>query len=287
MPRARNIKPGFFDNSELGRLHSDIRLLYISLWTLADREGVVECDYALIKRYAFGYKSDVSQEKISEYITVITRLDNGNSTLLKEHDGKLYLILLKFPAHQNPHHTEKKGRLPSIELLKSKDNINLTVRQPLSNAINPADSLIPDSLIPDSLIPDSRNQADYENEFLEFKKLYPLQGRGFGSNKDAKNKFIIARKKDSFDNIIKGVVKYTEYINKTGQSNKDAFRWLEKESWKDDYTIVNIGIQNENFNGNNRQFYPNSNQGASFNDKHQRTLEAAARGHARAQNPDF
>ena len=39
MARARNIKPGFFDNETLGELPALTRLLFIGLWCLADREG--------------------------------------------------------------------------------------------------------------------------------------------------------------------------------------------------------------------------------------------------------
>ena len=39
MARARNIKPGFFTNDELVELPFATRLLFIGLWTIADREG--------------------------------------------------------------------------------------------------------------------------------------------------------------------------------------------------------------------------------------------------------
>ena len=39
MARARNIKPGFFTNDELVELPFSTRLLFIGLWTIADREG--------------------------------------------------------------------------------------------------------------------------------------------------------------------------------------------------------------------------------------------------------
>ena len=42
MARARNIKPGFFRNSDLVELPMDARLLFIGLWTLADRMGRLE-----------------------------------------------------------------------------------------------------------------------------------------------------------------------------------------------------------------------------------------------------
>jgi hypothetical protein len=42
MARARNIKPSFFTNEELVELPFSTRLLFIGLWTLADREGRLE-----------------------------------------------------------------------------------------------------------------------------------------------------------------------------------------------------------------------------------------------------
>ena len=42
MSRARNIKPGFFRNADLVELSIEARLLFIGLWTIADREGRLE-----------------------------------------------------------------------------------------------------------------------------------------------------------------------------------------------------------------------------------------------------
>ena len=42
MARARNIKPSFFQNEELGDLDPVARLFFIGLWTIADYRGCVE-----------------------------------------------------------------------------------------------------------------------------------------------------------------------------------------------------------------------------------------------------
>ena len=42
MARARNIKPGFFKNELLVGLPYEYRLLFIGLWTIADRDGRFE-----------------------------------------------------------------------------------------------------------------------------------------------------------------------------------------------------------------------------------------------------
>ena len=42
MARARNIKPGFFLNEELGVLPPLVRILFAGLWCIADRDGRLE-----------------------------------------------------------------------------------------------------------------------------------------------------------------------------------------------------------------------------------------------------
>lgn len=242
MPHSRSIKISFFDNSELGKLDSNIRLLFIALWQLADREGILEYNVSLIRRYTFGYRSDITEEDIHGYLTVISRLDNGSTVLLKNYNEKNYVVVVNFARHQNPHHTEKKGKFPLLKDIISQgvtlDNGYLTVTSPLSNVINPADSLLltPDSglLTPESVIYQSRS---LENEFSEFWELYPKNGRNKGAKNIAEDKYKIARKKDSFEKIIQGVKNYAAYIRNTGQSNADAFRWIERERWREDFTI--------------------------------------------------
>lgn len=133
MPRARNIKPGFFENEFLGKLPGDIQLLFIGLWTLADREGVVELRLGKIRKAIFGFRSDIDDQKINGYITVIERLDNGSMLVRARYDKCDYIIVTNFEYHQKPHHTEKKGKLPTRKTLMEANNQDLTVTTPLDN----------------------------------------------------------------------------------------------------------------------------------------------------------
>ena len=83
-------------------------------------------------------------------------------------------------------------------------------------------------------------------QFDMFWQDFPVNGRNKGSKKDAESKFKIALKKSTFNEIMQGVKHYANYLTSTGQSNQDAFRWLEKERWRDDYTIT--AKQNANNN---------------------------------------
>jgi len=151
--RSRNIKPGFFKNYELADCGMAAQLLYIGLWCLADKEGMLLDRPRFIKAEIFPY-SDVD---INRELTVIELLGNIRRY---EVDGIRLIEVVNFKKHQSPHHTEKKSELPKltdeqhITYCKLKEK-TITVNSPLSDGGNPPDSLIPDSLIPDSLIPDS------------------------------------------------------------------------------------------------------------------------------------
>ena len=160
--RARNIKPGFFENDELAELPFEGRLLFIGLWCLADKEGRLEDKPRKIKGIIFPFDDN---------LTVNSPLNNGDPTVMSlldglEHRGFIrrytvnkqkYILIENFRKHQHPHHTEKNSEIPgpneTPETDKSVLNSNylepLTVNSPLNNGENPSDSLIPDSLIPD------------------------------------------------------------------------------------------------------------------------------------------
>lgn len=151
MPRARNIKPGFFRNADLVELPFEARLLFIGLWTLADREGRLEDRPKQIKMEIFPADNVDCDALIGllEGIGVVARY---------EHGGKRYLQVVNFCKHQNPHRDEKAstipdqhGNLPEPKEAPSKHRAN-TVQAPCKeDADTVAIGLIPDSLIPDSL----------------------------------------------------------------------------------------------------------------------------------------
>lgn len=159
MARARNIKPGFFMNEDLTELPFEYRLLFIGLWTLADREGKLEDRPKRIKMELFPSDNvDVDQG--------LAELERYGFVERYEVNGLRIVMILKFAEHQRPHHTEKASELPNKdgsipvpELKKTGgdngkqdgDNGELTVKGALSDGGNLPDSLNPDSLIPDSL----------------------------------------------------------------------------------------------------------------------------------------
>lgn len=141
MARARNIKPGFFTNEELVELPFATRLLFIGLWTLADREGRLEDKPKRIKMHLFpADEIDVDE--------ALDALQASGFLLRYQAEGVRYIQVLAFRKHQNPHKDEKASTIPAPCLHGAS-----SVQASCDYGGNPADSLIPDSLIPDSLNP--------------------------------------------------------------------------------------------------------------------------------------
>ena len=160
MARARNIKPGFFRNADLVELPFEARLLFIGLWTLADREGRLEDRPKQIKMEIFPADSVDCDALIDQLaaISVVARY---------EHDGKRYLQVVNFCKHQNPHRDEKASAIPDQNgnLAQPKEarekHPASTVQAPcFDDADSVSVGLIPDSL---NLIPDSLTKAKEAN----------------------------------------------------------------------------------------------------------------------------
>ena len=167
MPRARNIKPGFFMNEQLGALDPLARILFQGMWCHADYRGVLEYRPMRLKVEILPY-DDCDIEALTN------NLDKSGLISMYRVKENTYVKVLNFAKHQNPHKNErdKGSELPDIndsgvKTLQpidykggSKDIQNNLDKSGLIES-DPADSLslIPDSLslIPDSLslIPDS------------------------------------------------------------------------------------------------------------------------------------
>lgn len=105
MARARNIKPGFFRNADLVELPVETRLLFIGLWTLADREGRLEDRPKQIKMELFpADQFDVG--------SMLGELQSSGFISRYEVDGSKFIEVLNFIKHQDPHYKEKASEIP-------------------------------------------------------------------------------------------------------------------------------------------------------------------------------
>lgn len=138
MARARNIKPSFFTNEDLVELPFEDRLLFIGLWTLADREGRLEDRPKRIKMAVFPADNvDVDAS--------LARLAKSGFIARYEVRGIACIQVLHFAKHQNPHVREAASELPSIG-----ENETSTVPAQCQHSASHADSLNPYSLNPES-----------------------------------------------------------------------------------------------------------------------------------------
>jgi hypothetical protein len=140
LARARNIKPGFFKNEDLAVLPAMTRLLFVGLWTIADREGRLENRPQRIRAEIFPYE-------VVDIAAGLKELQGKGFVKLYSVGGKDYAEIQNWSRHQNPHHQETESVIPASHL----GEITSEVAPKLSGSYR-ADSLIPDSLNTDSSI---------------------------------------------------------------------------------------------------------------------------------------
>jgi len=162
MARARNIKPGFFRNADLVELPYEARLLFIGLWTIADRSGRLEDRPKQIKMELFPADSIDCDALLSmlQAIKMIERYEHGGARLIQ---------VVNFDKHQNPHRDEKASTLPDRN-----GHIAEQAKAPCKHSANNMQDeksnvpigLIPDPLllIPSSLIPETGNGRGSKSE---------------------------------------------------------------------------------------------------------------------------
>jgi len=163
MARSRNIKPGFFSSEQLGRCEPCARLLFASLWTLADREGRVENRPMKIRAYAFPYDPFT----VAEVESWLGQLEAENLIERYENQGVKVILISAFLKHQNPHLKEVPSKLPDKPGASTAQAPDFSSPEPEKHQINSHSSceetrLIPDSPIPhpESLIPQSATCVD-------------------------------------------------------------------------------------------------------------------------------
>ena len=146
MARARNIKPGFFKNEELGALPMGARILFVGLWTLADREGRMEDRPARIAAEIFPYDRDICPDMVSTWVDLL-----AGFVIRYTVNGNKYIAINNFAKHQAPHVKEQASTIQAPSLIGLAPSlIGLAPDMHLPRqCVAPPDSLNPDSLNPD------------------------------------------------------------------------------------------------------------------------------------------
>jgi len=173
MARARNIKPSFFQNEELGELAPLERLAFIGMWTIADFKGCIEFRPKRLKVQILPYDE-------CDFELIANNLEKSRFISTYSVQGQRYIKIINFEKHQNPHKNERESgsEIPDIsfrdDLINKNNDLENIENNRDKNGTARADSLllnpstlIPDSLNPltDSLIPDvgAENSAPTKN----------------------------------------------------------------------------------------------------------------------------
>lgn len=166
MARARNIKPGFFQNETLGDIDPLARLFFIGLWTIADYKGCLEFRKKRIKVQLLPYdECDIGQLAIT--------LERSGFISIYSVAGQEYLKIHNFERHQNPHKNERESGsdIPEMPVnTEAKEDSRLIAINLEQNGTARASSLfpLPSSLNPDSLAPDAKPPEPHASASSEF-----------------------------------------------------------------------------------------------------------------------
>ena len=172
MARARSIKPGFFTNDVLAEISPLGRLLFIGLWTIADRAGRLEDRPRRIKAEVLPYDD-------CDCDTTLSELQRHGFILRYEANGERFIQVLNFCKHQNPHVKESESTIPAPdEHGANGENTRVNtghhtsmVQAPETHSLSPADSLNPitDSPLPEPDTPRTRASEHFDR----FWSAYP------------------------------------------------------------------------------------------------------------------
>ena len=99
MARARNIKPGFFTNDDLGELAPLARLGFIGLWGQADFNGNMKYKPKRLKVEVLPYDN-------VDFAELVGELQHAGFVEIYQVGSEDYLHVVNFRKHQRPHKNE-------------------------------------------------------------------------------------------------------------------------------------------------------------------------------------
>lgn len=108
MPRIRTIKPSFFLNEELADLDHMDRLIWIGLWTQADRSGRLEDRPRRLKAVILPFDP-------CDMDRALDRLASKGFVIRYQVGEEFYLQVVNFEKHQRPRTDEEPSVIPSPE----------------------------------------------------------------------------------------------------------------------------------------------------------------------------
>jgi hypothetical protein len=257
MARARNIKPGFFTNDDLGELSPLARLGFIGLWGQADFNGNMKYKPKRLKVEVLPYDN-------VDFAELVGELQQAGFVEIYRVDGENFLHVVNFRKHQRPHKNEVLRGTDIPQPVTGEDpngtdpeqNRTETEQERDENVSNPPDTgyRIPDSGYPQPDTDKNTGPANAEpasdsgkaKKFTEddFEKFWKFCrdhwfGR-VGTKADAKDAFKkLKPETDDLREILKLTRQECEYRRRVEaaegfcESMKHVCRWIKVRGWED------------------------------------------------------
>jgi hypothetical protein len=126
MARIRYVKPDFFTDEDVVELEPLTRLLFIGMWTLADREGRMDDKPKQIKMKLLPSDNHDIEQALQD-------LTDLNFIVRYSVEGKNYIQIRSFAKHQKTHHQEPASCIPACtsENLRTTSEISRTTSENL------------------------------------------------------------------------------------------------------------------------------------------------------------
>lgn len=240
MARTRNIKPAFFDNDILGSLDPLIRLLFIGLWCIADRDGRLEDRPRRIKKTLLGYDDATAEETNG----MLEQLAKNGFIIRYKSDGEQYIQVVNFTKHQNPNIKEKPSEIPpppGFDMGTYENHKTGTVQ---ATCQTDADATTKETATPKAETEEPAQQSLIEMRFATFWNAYP--------NKKAKANALKAWRKikpsaELFEKIMRAIETQKRSIDWTkdnGAYIPHPATWLNGGRWDDEINEVRTSGEN-------------------------------------------
>jgi len=158
MPRARMIKPDFWDDEKLSTISRDARLFYIGMWNFSDDYGVIKGNISWLKNKIFPY-NNTKDEYIKKWLMELRDLKR---ILFFKHLDESFYFMPFFIKHQTISHpsSTRNPEPPDTFPEDSGDNLEDSENPPSEYKISEVD------ISKDKLRPFRRTLEDYLNDVI-------------------------------------------------------------------------------------------------------------------------
>ena len=228
--RARNLKPGFFQNEQLAEITIPARLLFAGLWCMADREGRLEDRPKRIKMQI--YPADMLDVE-----PLLQSLAEQRLIVRYSVNGVEYIWIPKFSEHQNPHPHEKSSVIPpcpGAEKFHDKPKAVTCNDMQLHDTASRAESLFSESLNPESPLP-PKGERD---RFPDFWQTYPKKIGKAAAKRVWSRKGLNAKADEVLAHLATRVRSDAQWLEEGGRFIPNPATWLNRDGWEDVYAVV-------------------------------------------------